>query len=42
MINGQQKKMPLFLEIEDMQERRKVLSRFTKANLKVPKTLDPS
>ena len=35
------KKLPLFFEIGDMQERRKTLARFTKANIKVPKILDP-
>ena len=36
------KKLPLFFEIGDMQERRKTLARFTKANIKVPKMLDPN
>ena len=34
--------MPLFFEIGDIQERRKTLARFTKANIKVPKMLDPT
>ena len=34
--------MPLFFEICDIQERRKTLARFTKANIKVPKMLDPN
>jgi len=33
--------LPLFFEIGDLQERRKTLARFTKANIKVPKMLDP-
>jgi len=36
------RKLPLFFEIGDMQERRKTLARFTKANVKVPKMLDPT
>ena len=35
------KRLPLFFEIGDIQERRKTLARFTKANIKVPKMLDP-
>ena len=35
------KRLPLFFEISDLKERRKTLARFTKANIKVPKLLDP-
>ena len=31
-----------FFEIGDVQERRKTLAKFTKANIKVPKLLDPT
>lgn len=32
---------PLFFEISDAVERKRVLSKFTKSNVKVPKGLDP-
>ena len=35
------KRLPLFFEMSDMGERRKTLAKFTKANIKVPKLIDP-
>ena len=35
------KRLPLFFEIGDLGERRKTLAKFTKANIKVPKLIDP-
>lgn len=38
--NGQMP--PLFFEINDPVERKRVLSKFTKSNVKIPKAMDPS
>ena len=33
---------PLFFEIADLTERKRVLSKFTKTNVKLPRMLDPA
>jgi hypothetical protein len=33
---------PLFFDIADVEERKKVLSKFTKTNVRLPRMLDPS